>query len=713
MTWIVASLLAATAQDAQGARAPPAAIACPTSAVCRRVTDQAGQPLALVEISVERSGTPQIVEVSGDDGTFVVPRSALTASSRVLLSAPGYETLGLTAQQFGESGPDLVLNKVGGQTGGEIVVTARQVSTPFATKVVNQLSLLTDPSANADVLLAVAAVPGATGLNNSVDIQLRGGAIGLSRIYFNDIPLYEVVRGSAVDQVTRVSSILNPSIVKNIEVYSTNPPAFLANSAAGAVRVLPNTVATGAGSLFVGLPGASYTTSRKLGDGGAAQLYATAADLRALLAVTPGLRETTKRFQSAGVGGSFSIPFGEDAELTALTLADAESGEYPLRLLNLSGTSLSKRRRIYAAMNVEVPVPTGRIKADFAFTDIRNRFAFLDFDAVADNRYLYASLEHADRVGAFDYRAGLAGEQISLLTNGSLLFYGDGAGAPPWGRLERTARYASFYGFATYSASPQVSLALGSRQFVGDRPRQSPVYSAAATWRSKDERHRVVAAAGTFSAIVPPEIGTVNGVTAARSRQASLDYAFKGDDFALELGAYVKSDRVAELTTRIEGADLSATFRLRRDIELELILATSRQRVGTERAANDLPLLFRITTRVSLSPTAQFNARFTTKSGAVYFRLDKVALTPGGDLFPIFETPVNRRRLPSFQVLDLTLQERFRQWPGKQKPFVFVSLSNALNRRNQARVVYSADYGEEERAYFEPRALTFGLVVPI
>jgi hypothetical protein len=305
----------------------------------------------------------------------------------------------------------------------------------------------------------------------------------------------------------------------------------------------------------------------------------------------------------------------------------------------------------------------------------------------------------------------LAGEHISLLTNGSLLFYHDGAGAPPRGRLERVARYASFYGFGTYSASPQVSLALGTRQFVGDRPRQSPVYSAASTWRSKDKRHRVVAAAGTFSAIVPPEIGTLNGVTAARSRQASLDYAFKGDDFILELGAYVKSDRVAERSTEIEGADLSAMLRPRRDIELGLILATSRQRVGAERAANDLPLLVRITTRVSLSPTAQFNARFTVKSGAVYSRLDDAAFTPAGDRFPVFETPRNQRRLASFQVLDLTLQDRFHQWPGKQKPFVFVSLSNALNRRNPARVVYSSNYGKEERVFYEPRALTFGLVL--
>ncbi len=711
ITWIVASLIAATTQLGQ-VQAAPNPVACAVSEICLRVTDIEGRSLSLVEIRVQNYDGSATVEISDEEGAFVLRRSDVADTDRVTFTAPGYDTVVLSGRSLAETGANVVLIAAD-SADAELVVTARQLSSPFATKVVDQLSLLTDPSANADVLLAAAAVPAATGIDNSADIQLRGGAIGLSRVYFNDIPLYEVVRGSAVDQVTRVSSILNPAIVKNVEVYSTNPPAYLANSASGAVRVLPSDVAAGNSLLFVGLPGVSYTTSRKVGYNGAAQIYATAADLSALLAVNPSLSQTTTNFQSVGVGGSISLPLGDDGELTALTLADEEDGRYPLRVLNLSGPSVSKRGRIYSTLSIEVPVSRGRLKSDFAITNTRNRFAFLDFDAVANNRYLYASIEHADRIGRLGYRAGLAGEHVKLVTTGSLLFYDDGAGTLPKGRLEGISHYGSAYGFLTYSASPQVTFAMGSRQFLSDDPIQTPVYSLAATWQSKDARQRLIAAGGTYSAIVLPEIGTLNKVAAARSRQVSIDYAINGRGFSIEVGAYSKSDHLFGVTTDIEGADFNGTIRPTPAFELGLILATSQQRIGVERAPNDLPLLVRANAKFFLSSTAQINARYTAKSGAVYSRLGSIGAGPTSDPYPVFEAPSNRHRLSSFQVLDLSVQQMLGYWPGDRKPIVFITISNAINRRNPARIVYSSDYSVEDMTYYEPRAITFGLVLQI
>ena len=86
---------------------------------------------------------------------------------------------------------------------------------------------------------------------------MRGSAAGLSRVYYNDVPLYEVVRGSTVDRVTRVSSILSASILRDVETYASLPPAYLANSAAGAIRVIPQVDENGPDSVFVGLLGVS------------------------------------------------------------------------------------------------------------------------------------------------------------------------------------------------------------------------------------------------------------------------------------------------------------------------------------------------------------------------------------------------------------------------------------------------------------------------
>ena len=681
----------------------PAAVDCAAGQFCGRVVDAKGSPMDLVELRVEPG---DFVTLSEDGGRFSLPADLLSTAAAVVFSAPGFATVRVELRELLKGARDVILPRV--EQLETIVVAARTLSTPFAPRVVDKMTLLTDPSANADVLVAVASLPTATGVDGSADPQLRGGAIGLTRVYFNDIPLYEATRGSPVDMTTRAGSIFNPGIVKDVEVYPTNPPAYLANSAAGAIRVLPDDQGTDMSSLYAGLTGLSLSTSRGLDGGGAMQAYLSASDLSGFLTLNPDLQRDLTSFRSGAGGVSLSLPFGERSEATILGILDAEDGRYPLSILEFSGPSRSERFRSYTAVSLETPFDPFRVKIDLAYTATSNRLTFRDFDALAHNAYGYAAVDMAGQVARVDFRAGVAGEFLDLRTTGSLSFYDATGLSPPTGRLDRRAQYGSAYFFGSFALSRRTSVAVGLRAFAADDPSQDPVASLAATWRSSDRRHKLIFGIGSYSALSPPDLGSAAAVAAARSRQVALDYAFDVGGWGFEAGVYAKRDRFAGESTDIRGADMTLRADLGERSGLEVIAATSRQRVAGVVADGDLPYLAAVTLRWSFWPRMDVHLRYTARSGAAYTRVVGAGEIHGIS-FPIFEQPENQGRLPSSRVLDLAFYFPLSSVRGSTRPIARFTINNLLDREVPSAVVYSGGYQDSRLSFRSGRSINFGL----
>lgn len=675
---------------------------CPATAICGTVVDGAGAPVASAEVTVEGGGSPVRV-LTDPAGRFRV--DGADGALSVTVSAPGRDPVTVAPADLAAAGARLVLPDVPAPEGADVLVKARRVSLPFSRQVIGKLDLLTDPIANADALLAVAGLPSATNLDNSADVQLRGSAIGLSRVYYNDVPLYEVVRGSSVDQVTRVSSIFNASLVQQIETYPTLPPAYLPNTAAGAVRIIPDIDGAAPSTVFLGLPGATATAAFQIPQGGV-QAYASVIDLSATLAVNPKLKRTTRAFTSSALGAAATTETEGGTELTALAVLDVERGEYPLRLLNLSGISSNRRLRAYGLFGMESPVGDERLKLDFAATGTANRLAYRDREVSARNLYLYANADLAGDLpgGRLEYRAGVSGEHFRLTGSGA--FTGDAQ----TGRVARRVGYGALHAFLTTRPASFMTVAAGTRQYAADGPAPGATYSAAATLFTRDRRHKLIAGLGTFGTLVPPELVSTAPIAAARSRQTSVDYEFTGGGVQLKAGGYIKSDRFGGTTTRIEGVDGSIVAQPTPWLRLSGSFAHSRQRSGGFRADRDLGYFVRLQSRVSLSETAALNATYTTKSGAPYTRVVSGAPDGAGGFFPVFDDRINARRLSRFETLDVNLIERLRLSPSAAGPIIFISVTNLLDRPNQARPVYDPGFTSESRFFYERRAVSFGIV---
>ena len=129
----------------------------------------------------------------------------------------------------------------------------------------------------------------ATNNNNSAEVILRGGSPKLTRTYFNDVPIYEIVRGASQLQVSRGFSIFNTATIDGVETYASSPPAYFANTAGGVIRIMPQDTISEGGELQVNLTklSLSYGVSNKGPKRGYFQIYSDLSSLGPLIALNP------------------------------------------------------------------------------------------------------------------------------------------------------------------------------------------------------------------------------------------------------------------------------------------------------------------------------------------------------------------------------------------------------------------------------------------
>jgi hypothetical protein len=694
--YTLALLITATAAQSQS-------VTCPEEVVCGRVVDS--EQTGIEGVSIESDDGA--ASVSRSDGSFRIARPQ-RPDVLLIIDADGYQQLTLAVSDL--TALDGVVQLAPDDDGGsDIVVTARRQSLPFTRQVIDQTALLTDPVANADALLAVAGLPSSTNLDNSADVQLRGGAIGLSRTYYNDIPLYEVVRGSSADQVTRVASVFNANLIRTIETYPTLPPTYLANSAAGAVRILPSVDADAPSSLYLGLPGFTLSQAGAISSNGAFQAYVSGIDLSASLALNPGLKATTTAFRSGAVGGAVEFTFDDGSEVNVLSVLDGERGRFPLRILNLDGPSVSRRSRAYAVASYEAPVNDLRLKLDGALTFTDNSLDYQGIKTTSHNRFIYANADVAGQAlaGRLDYRGGLSLEHFRLASSGTLDFTSSFTTA---GRRVASSSYTAAHVFVTFRPADHIALAVGTRQFIVGDLDLSAVYSAAATVDSSDGRHKLIIGLGTYSAAVPSELGSASAVGIAESRQVSADYELRIDGLSLRAGLYLKEDDIDGVVTHIEGADASVQVRLSPTSLVAASFARSRHRSKGFRGDRDLGYAVRLQARIGLAPGAAFNATYTLRSGASYTRVIDGQDDGGGGFFPLFDPVRNEQDLRPFRTLDLNIVAPLPIGRPGSQPIGFISITNVLDRRNEARAVYNSDFSVESRIFYDRRAISFGIV---
>lgn len=689
-----------------------ATIAAGADVLSGRVSSASGEALPVAEVRLICGS--EVVTAYAMAGNFSVEGAGEVPSCRLEVSAPGHATRTVSVAQFVADGNVLSLRSAAASRIEEIIVAADRISRPFAALYTPALATLANPSARADPLRAVATTPHSSSVGESPALRLRGSPSNTVGLFLGEVPLYESVRGVGLEGRSLTPSALGSGLPYDAEVYPNNPPLYLTNAGAAAVRLMPST-STGS-SLALLTTGISGTHALARDD---ASVHAAGSwsNMGATLALHPSLERTVRHSRSATGNLRLRAKAGQ-GEVQALLLSDHEDGGYPIAVLSSRGLWRNERQRHFAAGSWQRSMGAAALKlnAGAMRSDGSGSYRTFRFSSVNDYRFLSLDASSNLRDGRVRYRAGLAMENFRLAHAGVAqqfepLWHADFPPALPVRRIRRSM-HGGVYGFGTWQVSARTMLMAGARRHFGDGVSGERSWQLGATREGKQRNGRITVAAGEYHALRMPGPSEWRTAVPFRSRQVALDGRLSTATTDFAAGAFLARIREASRRLTLRGIDLSMVWQIGDLVTARASAIRARQLIAAHgrrfRGAGDVKFLLRAGFELALRRST-VTVSYVHGSGRPYAEVvgRSLSAVDSSTYLPVFGQAMSA--LGAYRRLDASVAVPMRV--GRANALGLLAVSNALDRNNPMAKAYSEDFGMSHDVHFPPRVFVAGLVL--
>lgn len=701
-----------------------------------RILDENGKPIETAELKV--TSLVQEAEagtiLSDANGVAVLEPQAIDPErgADVVISALGYRDTQMHISPERHGIVELRLKP--SQDNGDIVVLAKRVSRPFSPSTLGLLDIVTDARANADPILAANDLPSSTNVAGNATLSLRATRPAISRLYLDDVPVFEFVRGGNLDNATQSGSILNLGNTKDVEVYPSNPPLYLAGSSGGALRALPPTTANRGGNLSVNTAAASLTGTLAPSSGRSfLTLSGLYSDLQPQLSINDDLTDLISRLRLRSITAIGRASIFDQSALNGFVQAETESGRFPVALYGQRTLFAQSSDRVRALSSYTTPVGAAILTINASYTRSQTRQEYAGFSSINNNRYIFLGTDFAgDGLGSrLVYRIGLDADSARQTSNETVFTTTLPIDPNTPSRVQNANTDVSGYAFASYRLSPNFLVSAGTRKtiFTGIGHAFSAQGSMTAT--TSDRRHKLIISAGKYFGIELPQFAYYGGLARSRSHQFELDYIFNMPGVRLGLSVYNSTESsdqtrsaLAEgrfyvfddtltgigrrtMTTGVEAFGVISPLS---GLELKASLSHISQDIlidGTKaRGTNDFNYIARGAIRYQLGEMT-LNFAATAREGAPFTRIIGYQTEVEDTRIPVVGL-TNDARLPPFFSLDLSLAQPI-QLSSTIKPLAFLSINNLLDRRNASSQALNEDPASLQLRRYAGRVFTAGI----
>jgi|688.fasta_scaffold42509_4 hypothetical protein len=706
-----------------------------------RIVGPDDNPIEAAEVGLDSSGDPAFETAEEDvwltDAVGEVnielaegPRGTLTYT----VAAVGFieERVEIAP---GTVGPLIVRLQLADGSEDEIVVTGKSASRPFSPQTLDLFDIVTDARSGADPILAVNNLPSSTNVAGNAALNLRAARSSISRLYLNDVPLFEFIRGSGFDSVTQGGSILNLGNTQNIEVYPSNPPLYLAGSSGGAVRALPPTSADPAMNLTITTASLSATKSfAGSNNANFLTLSGLYSDFQPQLALNGSLSKLISKLQLRSIALIGHADIGSTGEAAIFAQAESDQGAYPIEILGSTDEFLSTSRRGRVVGSFAHNAGPFVVTLNGAYSRSRSRENLSDWSSKNSNRYSFLSLDMSstDRSGDISYRVGIDLDNVKQESRETI----DGTQNPLAFQVRALSvnknSDAAIYAFISHVIDKNGTFSAGLRKVIISDLSNTLSGQVNATLNSEDKIHKIILSAGRCSGIEIPLSAYYGGVSRSVSNQISFDYSFRFNKFQGGLSAYYSYENSSltrsvftdgrffifddNLTgvgrkTKTTGVEIYGTFQPVDELEAKLSVTSIRQIVLQEntrfRGSNDFGYIFRSSISY-VSGDWTTNLTVASRQGSVFTFFEDFAVS-GLNRQPIL-SDINGSRLPSYFSIDTTMSKGIKI--GKRNKILgFIAVNNILNKYNPTSQIFDIDPSETRFRTYPKRYFTAGLSI--
>ena len=677
---------------------------------------QSGDPLVGAHVMLHsnwRTGT-----VTDLDGRFLLEVQSTSATDSLIISYVGYvELLVPITPGIGDRTYELEPKASSIQ---EIeIIGERLIAEEFSVKKIRKLEIYKNPSAKADVLLAVNATPSSTTVDETANVSFRGSSPAQTGIFFNQVPVYDAVRFSQLNGIGTFS-FFNTDIVDNLQIYASNPPLEFGNTSSGLVAIqsednLPPKQVT---STLLSLASVGLNHHRPIGTRTGLSIFSNYQFSGPIKTINSASLEDIYAFESIDAGIHLVHHFPGRTTIKLFNYGLREGYRYNFRSPSYSGLFRQQRLNNLTIVNVIHKSEVGSFSLNLGsrLSDQEFRYSRAIYD-IGNQDYFVGSQYHIER-SQWGLKAGIAYDGRFQRFDGVVPVYpyAQGPSHPFDTVADAQSQREILDAFIYYKYIPT------ERITIGVALRKNLPWNGQEHYLSRQvnidvdlrRNHNLKLAAGTFHQILLPSESVSESI--ATVQQVSLDHTFSSGESILTTSVFYKRSKFEPLRQeQVLGLEWSVQFRPLTNLRLNA--SYTGLIVDAEGPVEQMPSIYDLPYFVRIGGEWNFLNRFTVglrglfRAGTWYAPVIGARYDSPLNVYePIPTPPGLSLRYPSYNLVDLNASSLHAL--GKKAGLIlFVSMTNAFNFRNVRGYSYSFDYSSRQAILFSRRTVYFGAVV--
>ena len=593
-----------------------------------------------------------------------------------------------------------------------VVEAEKLIAEEFVIRKLKKLDVYTNPSARADPLLAVNAMPFATTTDESANVSLRGSSPAETGVFLNDVPIDDAVRYSQLNGIGAFS-LFNTALIAEVQIYPGNPPLEFGNSTSGVIslysdEVLPARPST---QLAASLAGLSSYHSRRLSERSSLTLYTNWQSSWLFTQVNARALGGVRTFFSADFGAHYFFRLSPTLSLKIFNYTLRESYRYHYTHPTLEGIFNQDRLRNFTTANLRKKWGRFTIDLNQGLSLNTAKFAFSTLALEVPLESYYGALNVRYAAPHYQWKTGIVYEGKSQATSGSYPVYSYAFGEA-YGRVSvsdaLSYRQLEWFAYYKYLFGNGLSLGGGLRKNLAHRDIQYTSWQLNANVRP-GRRWNITLSAGDFHKYILRRSANSEGYLLS-SRQYSADFNWKSRKLEIAASVFHKQISRDAAREKVAGAELFGRYKFseswRTQLSLTSLSAHNEKGMGTP---YNIGYFIRGNVEYKIQGVWTFSLVFLFRQGSYYYPVDATVYHNDTGLFePLYAGYPSR--LPTYNNIDFSASRIF-MMNARTTAIAFFNVGNVGNFRNVRGYEYNFDYTAQRDQLFSRRVVYFGLVL--
>ena len=594
--------------------------------------------------------------------------------------------------------------------GEEVTITTKRlIAEEFKYLSIGKLDIYTNPSAKADPVLAVNALPSSTTTDESANISLRGSRSIETGIFLNNSPIYDAVRYSQLNGIGTFS-IFNTAMIKEVVVFPGNPPLEFGNTTSGVISLTTDEriLEQSTNSVVASLANVGVLREQFIDDNQSLKVFSNWQPSGAIKAINETSLEEIESFKSGDLGIYW---YGSNSKLNWKIFNYSVSERYQFNFLHPSyeGRFNQRKKRSFLNSSVVMPLSKGSINFSGNLSMSRGNYDYSNVRFQVDNNDLFTGINYLISTSSFSLKSGFTYDYRQSKVSGNFHEYGYALGPNhPTIHLNETSRVRTMEGYAYFKYFPTDKLVIGTglRKNIPHQD-QGGYLSSQLNIAYTDQPWSIILGAGEYHKSGFLE-NSGESFTSS-SEQLSIDIKLENAISQVALSLFTKSNLISAERYKVYGAELFVDHRL----SGKLKGSTSVTLLDIEGAQNS-----------QLQNVNYFIRGNVTYNPASLWTIDLILMNREGSSFQpveaatfdasldVYEPQYNDQfvQFEDYMNLSASISKIF---PISENLSViaFASINNVLDRRNIRTSIYDREYSTTSPALFSRRTSYFGAVV--